>query len=498
MSKEGAVGANENVKSFVRQTHWALIETGIIIAATIMNTIVLSRILTPSEFGAAAIALAIANVVQALIIGGFGPAIVRLGPELDRHLSQQIYTLVLAASLAGSLLCFVLAFPISALFEEQNILQLILVSSCSILFFGISSFGSSLLVRAARLRDIAVMVFVAKTASITIAISIAVAGGGSWALIASHIVFVFTQTVWVLVAIIGGLRPALPKQALVGFIKTSSLIVVENFVTTVTVRFFAIYAGLHYGIANLGLLNYALRLVDELGSIIVRTMNRVGVAYFSRLRDSNGSIKDGFAATTYLSTLIGAPIFMGLFSVIDELILLLSSEAWVSAIPMAKILCLYWIVRVMRIGTSPIYKALDKQSYAILISWAVLIYLATASFLVRDLEFIYVVAVFAARPVVSLPLGVWTMWRLTGASFVEQFAALMQPLLFAGIMLIVLEGVVANQITHLAEWESLIVKVALGAAIYLSLTALFDHKRILRLPDLLTGQVSLNARPPSK
>jgi len=219
------------VKSLIRSSPWAVVETFIIIFATLTNTIVLSRILQPVEFGMAAIALSVATIVQTLLLGGFGPALIRIGAEWNTELAKQVYAVVLVAACAGAGLCSAIALPVSHLFDSPNMYPLILGSSISILFFGIATFGTSLMVRDLKFQQIALMTLIAKSISIALSILTALLGGGSWALIVGQVAFVFVQSLWVMVFVLGLLRPAIPKQGSVSFLQTSFLIVAENAVT---------------------------------------------------------------------------------------------------------------------------------------------------------------------------------------------------------------------------------------------------------------------------
>ncbi len=87
-----------------RSARWALLESLISAGASTLTVIVLARLLGPAEFGAAGIAMAIAAIVQALLLGGMPDAVARARSVHTAHTDATFWATTAIGALV-TLLC---------------------------------------------------------------------------------------------------------------------------------------------------------------------------------------------------------------------------------------------------------------------------------------------------------------------------------------------------------------------------------------------------------
>jgi hypothetical protein len=124
-------------KQAMRSLAWALLESVTVVAGNVTAALILARFLDSGEFGAAAAALAIVTIVDLMVTAPFSDTLVQRHRIDMLHLDSAFWAMIVAGVL-GSLLCGLLAYPLSLVYQEPALAPLIGVYGLTCLVSGVS------------------------------------------------------------------------------------------------------------------------------------------------------------------------------------------------------------------------------------------------------------------------------------------------------------------------------------------------------------------------
>jgi PST family polysaccharide transporter len=314
----------------IRATGAVVFASALINVITIVGSIILSRLLTPSDFGLVAMVIIIGQLLANFGGNGFTEAII----QEERITHSQISTLFwlnTAISAALTLLFMASAPALVFFFKDERIFLITVVLAALIIINGLATQHLALLNRTMQFYRISANGIVAILMSFIVAIAMALLGFGYWSLIAKHVVFYLSTTIgaWFLCR----WRPGLPnKCAKVKNMIKFALNVYMNFSITYLSRSIdKILVGRFYGSSQLGQYDRAFFLSSTLHNQITVAVSNVAVATLSRLRNDPDKCLQYFIKVLSIIAFFGMPL-SAVFTIIGrELVLLVLGEQWTEA-----------------------------------------------------------------------------------------------------------------------------------------------------------------------
>ena len=166
---------------------WATAQKWLVRLSTLVAFVVLGRLLSPVQFGVVALAMTFINVLSVATDAGFSSWLIQKR-DLTRESTSTAFwiSLLLGGALTGLLLVASGGLALALGSEELRVLLPAL--SVTMLVAGLSSVPVALLQRQLDFRTLAVRQVTATSASVVVAIVLAVAGAGVWALVGQHLV----------------------------------------------------------------------------------------------------------------------------------------------------------------------------------------------------------------------------------------------------------------------------------------------------------------------
>lgn len=151
------------------------------------STLIVVRLLTPADYGIVAMGGTLFSLITTLSDGGIRSAIVN---RAERHPAtlHQLHSVCVLIGMAGTAVAALSAIPISQFFSEPRLVPVILVVSLTYTVLGFRMVPLATLQRDLSFRVIAANDLLMVGAAAVTSVAIAVAGGGYWALILSHVI----------------------------------------------------------------------------------------------------------------------------------------------------------------------------------------------------------------------------------------------------------------------------------------------------------------------
>lgn len=329
-------------RSLSRLKGWAEISTLDAIGRLLLQvgtTFVLARLLTPEDFGTAAVVLTLMAVAAICVGAPFEEAIAQRRVIRRAHLQTAAAASLLAALALGGLTSLA-GVLLTASFDSEAIVWLIPFAGVILLANVPWTIAISSARRRRSFESIALANLLGNAVGTVAAIALALGGAGVWALVAFRVV---TQCAAALILTLRLRLWLFPRWSTVHFrelfwFARFSLLarLLDDLVYLV---FNYTVAGL-YGLAALGFLNMALRVVEPLRGAIVAIVHNLAFAFFVHAGGEARRLAAQVSSTVSHTSFLTTPVFLGLAAVAPLLIAVMAGPGWEPATQIAILLAL--------------------------------------------------------------------------------------------------------------------------------------------------------------
>ena len=301
------------------------------------STVVLARILTPTDFGLVAMVVAVTGLGQAFADLGLSEATIQ-SQEINHNQVSMLFWINagIGVILTGVTICLA---PVLAWFYKQpSVEEITFVFSLTFLICGLRVQHEAILRRQMRFSALAFRDIVSIFLGVSFSILMALKGARYWALVAQPLITNFAQLVlsWLMVRWI----PSLPRRdAEVGsMISFGGNVAVSYLIINVNRSAGNALVGWYCGAGPLGLYSRAYNLLMLPVRQLSAPVGSVVIPAFSRLQDSPERLARHYLRAIGLMAWIGAPVFGFLFVAAEPVITLVLGAKWEDAAPVFQLL----------------------------------------------------------------------------------------------------------------------------------------------------------------
>ncbi len=470
------------VTRIARSVRWAFLESVLSAVASLGTMLVLARFVGPAEFGRAGIAVAVSVIVQVALLGGMPNALVRT-PSGHTRLTDAAFWAMTAIGLAGTGLTCVAGLITAYGIGDPRLGALIAVQGITTLALGVAAAPTGLLLRKMRTRALVNRTALSKLAGLAVSVALALTGFGAWAVVLGNVA---AQGVGAAQLLATMRRPRLHlRDPLLGeALKVGLMSGVQQSLGTVAMRGFIVAFGAVYGAHAVGLFNFASRLVEESGGLVISTLRRVTVTSFAAAKRQGLDLRPLFVRGTNVIAYVTAPLFLGGAAVAHDVVRLFFGEQWLGAVPALQLMLVMWVLRSTRMLVNAIM-IVDGQQRALVI-FGIGGLVATAAAFALSLPFgVEWTTMAYAATLVGTIFGGAAFARATGIGARMQVSAGLVPILFAGVMWAAVTALRLGPLADVPVAVRLTVEVGVGAIIFGGLALAFDRAAVERVQRLL-------------
>lgn len=316
------------------------------------STIVFSRLITPHDFGLSALVLAIVTVGALFVGAPFEEALAQRRQLRRRHLGAALGVslalgigLVMAALAGGQ--------GLARWLGEPDLALLLPVAMASVLVSGHGDILTALARRLRRFNDIAFATLMGHVIGIALAIGVALAGYGVWALIAQRLLVVAARAALLHWCLGFALRPVWAPAELKGMGRFAGFSFLSRLTENLSYLAFNSIVQVFYGTAVLGQVNMAMRLIEPIRGAILGTGHNLAFSFFTRAA-SPEKLSQRARSVASEAALVTVPMFVGLAVVAPVLVPLVAGPGWEGAVDIAVCLAL---ASALAVPVGPFYTA---------------------------------------------------------------------------------------------------------------------------------------------
>lgn len=317
---------------------WSFIDTVFRYFLTFFISIILARLLSPSDYGLIGIVGVFIAFSRVFIDGGFSDSLIRkLDCTIEDYSSVFIFNLVLA--LFFYMLLFLAAPSISIFFNENRLTDLVRISGLGLLVGATSSVHSVILKKKLNFKLLAIIGFCATIISGIVSVTMAFNGYGVWSLVWSGLIqsAILALVMWIVNS--SDVKLIYKHKIIKEHFSFGSKIMFGSFIHAVYNNMYYLLIGKIYKPSTLGFYTRAdnfQKLFSDNIDIIVR---QVTYPVLSQLQNSQDKLKETYQILIRFTSFATFIMLMGLFVVAKPFTVTLIGEKWLPSVPFLQLLC---------------------------------------------------------------------------------------------------------------------------------------------------------------
>lgn len=474
--------------SLVRGIAWTGLVKWSSQALSWVSTIVVARLLLPSDYGLVALATALLGLVALVNEFGLGSAIVMLQQLSTRQIAQ-LNSLAVLLGLAGFGFACLIAVPLGQFYEAPDLPFVIAVLAAGFIVGAFRSVPNAILEKGMRFKTLAFLEGGQSLLAAITTVLLAWHGAGYWALVLGNLLSNMVAT-GVVVALYGQSFARPVKHELGNVLRFSWHMLMSRVSWYLASTSDVFVAGRLLGQAPLGAYTFGATLANVPLEKVTGLVNRVTPAFYSAVQADHATLRRYIVGLTEGLALITVPVALGMALVANEFVLLALGEKWSAMAAPLQVLAVYAAFRSVTSLMSPLLFITGGSRIA-MINGLVGMILCPIGFLVGSHWGIVGIALawLIVHPILLAPMY-WHVLPSIGLS-IRQYIRSLWPALSGALVMIAAVSVMRISIpgdTSLATRLVLLV-LAGGAAYFMTLLAL-HRQRILSFVTMMKGGLS--------
>ena len=449
---------------------WATIESIVVGLISIVSVLVIVQLVTPAEYGQAALAMALVTLVEVPVTGGLIGAVIR-HRSADTTVTDTAFWTRLGLAGLAVIICLIGYFPIRAVYDGA-VANLLLLATAMLPMNALAEFPSAQLIRKLRVRRLVTASIANRATAFAGVVALAWAGFGAAALILGALAGSVVNA-----AILWAQMPRIPKLRFhrhhaLELLRFSSVVGLNSFLWVLSTRAFLALFGYFHGSHATGLLNVGMRLVEETGSLIGRVAFKVGYPVLSETARLGGDLRQSYTEAGRLAAVFSVPVFTGMLLTAPFFMPLLFDSEWAGAVPIVQVLAAFWLFQGVRLLVPALFQAAGRQVLQIPLAVLDAGLSIGACVMGQWLDPAAAVALWCLRAVVQIPVETLVIRRSLGLHIRQQFGFAWSAVIASVLMAATVFAVTS---LDLPQTAILFLSVTGGAATYIASVLLIDR-----------------------
>lgn len=341
------------IKSFL----WKLFERLSVQLIQFIITVVLARLLMPSEYGIVALIAIFITLCDVIIDGGLNTALIQKKNADNIDFSTIFFFSVGIAVLLYGIM-FACAPAIAHFYKQPELVPVIRVLSLSLPFYAFNSIQRAYVSKNMLFQRLFYSSLGAVILSGAIGVFMAYQGYGVWALVGQNVSgqFFTTLIMWFTIK----WRPVrqFSLERFKGLFNYGWKILGANFITSLFLNIRKLVIGKFFTPASLAYYEKGDQLPALVMNNIFSSIQAILLPTFSESQDDRPHVKSMMRRSTKLSCFFIYPLMVGMIVAAKPLVVFLFTEKWLDAVPFIQILCIANFFRPITISNWEAIKAL--------------------------------------------------------------------------------------------------------------------------------------------
>jgi len=436
-------------------------------------SIILARLLNPSDFGLLAMVMVFSGFAQLFSEMGLGAALIQKLDLDDRHLNS-VFWVNIITGLALTAIFILLAPVIASFYNEPGLRILTIVISANFAIGSLKVVQYALLQKEMRFKSLAFIEVTSVFLSGATAVSMAVAGFGVWSLVIQ--VIILNAVSVIMTWFMHKWKPSFlfNFSALKELIGYSFNLLGFNIFDYWVGKLHDLVIGKYLGSFLLGIYNRAFMLMTFPVIQISRVISRVMFPALSLVQKDKQRAKKIYLRAIRMIALVSFPIMITLFVLAEPYIIVVYGEKWRAVIPVLRIFCITGLGQ--SIGTTVGWIYISQGRTDIMFRWGGFAGIVRIIGLIIGFKW-GIIGIASAYVLTSYVILWYPSWAIPGRMINLRFSEMIRclaPVLACAIFMGITTWVLGNIfLINCADWVRLILQIPFGILLYFLLVHLF-------------------------
>lgn len=436
---------------------------------TFIVSIVLARLLDPSDYGLIAMVTVFIAISKVFVDSGMGNALIQKKDADELDFSSVFYfNIVICLGIYA--LLFVFSPVIAMFYRKTELTALIRVLGITIIISSVKNVQQAYVSRHMLFKNFFFATLGGTLGAAALGILMAFMGFGVWALVAQQIFNTFVDTVilWIMVK----WRPikAFSLKRLKGLFSYGWKLLVSSLINTVYDNLRQLIIGKMYSSVELAYYNKGRSFPSTIVTNINSSIDSVLLPAMSKEQSDVQRVKTMTRRSIRVSSYVMWPMMIGLAVVAEPVISLLLTDKWLDSVPFLRIFCIIFAFQPIQTANLNAIKAMGRSDLFLKLE----IIKKTIGLIILLIAMRFGVFAIAASllvyNVIAQILNSSPNWKLLGYTYFEQLKDIFTYIILSCLMAVIIYPI---SFLGLADIFTLILQIVVGAIVYLVCSKIF-------------------------
>lgn len=449
-------------------------------------SIILARILAPSEYGIIALTTVFITISNVFVESGMPSALIQKkdADELD-------FSTVFYFNIFMSIFMYIILYCSSPLiahfYKQEQLINVLRVLGLVIIIAGLKSVQNAYVAKKMIFKKFFICTLLGTIFSAILGIIMAYNNYGVWALVTQQLANTMIDTImlWIFVK----WRPKLQFsfKRLKKLFDFAWKLLVSGLIETIYSQLNGLVIGKVYTSKSLAYYNKANQIPSLVMNNVNNSISSVMFSVMSNEQDDIKSIKKILKKSIILSSFILMPLLVGLAAIAKTLIIVLLTEKWIFSVRYMQILCFAYALYPIHINNLEVLKALGRSDLFLKLEilkkvFGVLLMVISIPFGV----FAMVISVLI-NSIISAIINAFPLKKILKYGFIEQLIDIFPIIMISIVMGI--SVIIIGYIDGINIILKLIIQIVMGVIIYGILAFVFMRKELDEVINSISGIV---------
>lgn len=469
-------------KQVIQGAFWKFAERIAAQLVSLMVSIILARLLSPSEYGIISLVMVFITIANVFVSSGFGQALIQK-KDADSLDFSSVFYFSLGFTFLIYIIFFILAPYISRFYDMPILSPVLRVLAISIPIMGINSVQQAYVARKMQFKLFFYATFVGTVISAFVGIWLAYKGYGVWALVAQTLTNNIIDTIVLQISIKWKITREFSFNRVKKLLDYGWKLLLQSLVLQFYSSFRSLLIGKFYTAEDLSFYTKGNQFPELISSNIDTGINTALFPVMSKAQDSIDRVKSMARKTTDFSSYVMSPILLGFFAVAEPFVSLILTDKWLPAVPYLRICCIILLFRAPQTAILQAIKAVGRSDEVLKIDFPIRIF----AIIVLCISLRYSVYVFALSEILVTVFGtalyVIVSKKIINYNAFEVCHDFLINVFMASIMGLVVFAI--GEILSINYVVLMFVQILIGMLFYVGISILFKSKSFTEIKMML-------------
>ncbi len=470
--------------SLLSSLSWKFAERIASQAVSFVVSIVLARILAPSDYGAIAMVMIFVTLANVIVEGGFSSALIQK-KNADKLDFSTVFYFSLVFSIVLYAILYIAAPSISRFYGDgyEVLTPVLRVIGIQVVIYAVNSVQQAYVSKKMMFQKFFWSTLVGTIVSAILGLVMAYTGCGIWALVGQQLSMAVTNVLvlYIVTKKLPGLMFSFER--LKSLFDYGAKILGASLLVSLFLDLRSLIIGKLYSAKDLAFFDRGRQFPNL---IVVNVNSSVGAVLFPKMseeQDDTKRIKETCRMSIRFSSFVMMPLMMGLAACGEPLIRLLLTDKWIECVPFLQLFCIIYMFYPIHTANMQAIKALGHSGTFLKLELLKKIIEIICLVLVMKISVIAIAVNMAVLTTLFTFINAFPNIKYLNYSFIEQIKDIAPPIAMSTIMAVAVYYL--GQMLSFPDYFDLLIQIVVGISIYATLSILTKNAEMKFIIKLL-------------